>query len=87
MLCWVETSACRHLVRRSDGRRACLLKESECTAVSHKASDKLEVPPGGAVGVKVFGKDQVYASPLAGIDNLPLGYSDKSQAQCSWVDL
>ena len=43
--------------------------------MSHKASDKLEVPPEGAVGVKVFGKDQVYATPLAGIDNLPMGYS------------
>ena len=75
VLCWVETSTCRHLVLRSAGRRACLLKESECTAESHKASDKLEVPPEGAVGVKVFGKDQVCTSPLAGIDNLPLGYS------------
>ena len=73
MLCWVEVVTCRHLVWGSDGRRACLLKEKECPSALHKVSDKLEAPPEGAVGVKVSGKDQVCATPLARIDNLPLG--------------
>ena len=67
----VDNDMCQGHVKGQAGTKLCI--EVDCK-VEYHAKNKKEVPPGGAIFLKVPGqKNQVFSEPVVSIGNLPKG--------------